>query len=83
MRELHDDGQRRLVIARHIEVSMEPALDGRILASGAWGSQRDLQQAALALLYSVNRICVGSKRHVRSIRQEEIFISDGRGLRRS
>ena len=34
------------------------------------------------LLYSVNCICVGCKRHVWSIRQEEIFISDGQGFRR-
>ena len=35
------------------------------------------------LLYSMNCSCVGCKRHVWSIRQEEIFISDGQGFRRS
>ena len=55
-----------------------------ILARSALHSQRDLKLAIYSpLLYSVNCICVGCKRHVRSIRQEEIFISDGQGLRRS
>jgi len=53
-----------------------------ILANGAVLATRLEACDYSRLLYSVNYICVGCKRHVWAVRQEEIFISDGQGLRR-
>jgi hypothetical protein len=51
-------------------------------ASGFRQRQRDLKiEIQLPLLYSMNHTCVGCNQYVRSIRQEEIFISDGKGFR--